>query len=189
MPRIVAGLARGRKLRVPATGTRPTSDRVRESMFATIEHQVGGLRGRRVLDLYAGSGALGLEAASRGASRTVLVERDRAAAAVARANAAELALPGVQVVVSGVLEHLARPAEPFDLVLLDPPYALGAERLEGVLAALSRGWLAEDAVVVVERPGRAGEFAWPARIVPVQERTYGSTRLWYGQRAADGEDT
>lgn len=188
MTRIIAGAARGRRIRVPADGTRPTSDRVRESLFASLEHLLGGFTGTSVLDLYAGSGALGLEAFSRGASRVVLVERDRAAGAVARANIAVVGGRGVQLSVLPVAEFLSRPPERFDLVLLDPPYALSAAELERVLARLADGWLGAGAVVVVERASRGGEFSWPARIVPVRERTYGSTTLWYGQRATEGED-
>ncbi len=188
MTRIISGVARGRRLRVPSSGTRPTSDRVRESMFATIEHRLEGLAGSRVLDLYAGSGALGLEAASRGAARVVLVERDRAAAAVARANAAALDLPGVEVVVAAVEDHVRRSPEAFDVVLLDPPYDLPGAAVDGVLARLAEGWLAAGALVVVERATRGGRIAWPPRITGLRERTYGDTTLWYGQRAAEGED-
>ena len=123
MTRIIAGSARGRRLKVPPGQTRPTADRVRESMFAALAHMLGGFDGARVLDLYAGSGALGLEAASRGAPTVVLVERDRSAASVARGNAAAVAVPGVRVVAAPVARFLAGPGRPFDLVLADPPYA------------------------------------------------------------------
>src|ERR671933_2420185 len=104
--RIVAGAAGGRRLRVPRGATRPTSDRVREALFSRLEHEVD-LDGARVLDLYAGSGALGLEAASRGAAAALLVDSAPAAAAACRANAADLALPGVAVRAAPVAAVLA----------------------------------------------------------------------------------
>lgn len=121
--RIVAGAARGRRLAVPAAGTRPTSDRVRESVFAALESAYGSLAGLRVLDLYAGSGAFGLEALSRGAAALTLIERDRRAAAVLRRNVEAVGLPGAAVIVRDVTAVLrTRPAQPYDLVLADPPY-------------------------------------------------------------------
>lgn len=193
MTRIIAGSARGRRLSVPSSGTRPTADRVRESMFASLDHLMGGFAGARVLDLYAGSGALGLEAISRGAAVAVLVERDRRSAAVARANAEvvdrdALGDGRLRVVVAPVTGHLAGEPQPFDLVLADPPYALRRDELEAVLTRLLDGWLAPDAVVVVERAKGGGEFGWPAGIERVREATYGTTTLWYGQRAPDRED-
>ena len=124
MTRIIAGAARGRRLKVPSDGTRPTTDRVREALFARLDHLLGGFAGARVLDLFAGSGALGLEAASRGASAVVLVERDRRAAAVARANAATVGAPGVEIAAMTVAGYLAGAPRPFDLVLADPPYGV-----------------------------------------------------------------
>lgn len=181
MPRIVAGSAGGRSLRVPPRGTRPTSERVREALFSRLEH-AGTVRGARVLDLYAGSGALGLEAASRGAAAVVLVEAARDAVQACRANALALGLAGrVEVVPVRVEAFLARetsgPTGAFDLVFLDPPYALDAAALARVLDALAGGWLAPDAVVVVERAKRAGPPPWPAVLHPGDERAYGDTAL------------
>lgn len=189
MTRIIAGVARGRRLKVPRGPTRPTTDRVRESLFARLEHLLGGFAGARVLDLFAGSGALGLEAASRGAEVVVLVERDRSAAAVARANREVVGVGGVRVVAAPVSGFLAGPAEPFDLVLADPPYAMPGPEVESHLDRLVRGgWLAGDAVVVVERPTRGGHFRWPAGLHPVRASAFGETTLWYGRVATDGED-
>lgn len=189
MTRIIAGAARGRRLLVPDSGARPTSDRVRESMFAAVDHLLGGFAGARVLDLYAGSGALGLEAVSRGAGVAVLVERDRASADVARANATTLGMPGVRVVSAPVAAHLAGPPQPFDLVLADPPYAMPAAEVQAFLQQLTRGWLAPDAVVVVERSTRDGQFVWPTPIVALRRKPYGTTTLWYGQAASDRRDS
>lgn len=188
MTRIIAGAARGRRLRVPSDGTRPTTDRVREALFGRLDHLLGGFAGARVLDLFAGSGALGLEAASRGAAAVVLVERDRRAAAVARANADTVGLPGVEVVAVTVAGYLAGPPAPFDLVLADPPYAVTGAEVEALLARLAQGWLAEEAIVVVERPTRGGPVTWPPGIVALRHSAYGETTLWYGQCAPEGED-
>jgi len=188
MTRIIAGAARGRRIAVPGRGARPTTDRVRESMFASLDHMLGGFAGARVLDLFAGSGALGLEAASRGATAVVLVERDRASAGVARANAQVVGVAGVRVVPASVTTHLAGEAEPYDLVLADPPYSMDAAEVEAFLTMLTRGWLTPDAVVLVERPTRGGQFIWPPGLVALRQRAYGGTTLWYGQCASEGED-
>ena len=182
--RIVAGVAGGRTLEVPGKGTRPTSDRVREALFSRLEH-LDVIERSRVLDLYAGSGALGLEAASRGAQEVVLVESARAAADVCRRNAARLGLPAVQVVAERVLPYLGRPVRrAADLVLVDPPYELAEADLAAVLEALVPH-LADDAVVVVERSTRSPEPSWPAQdgvprgLVVTEDRRYGETVLWF----------
>lgn len=137
-----------------------------------------------MLDLYAGSGALGLEARSRGAQHVTLVEADARAVAVARANVASLQLGGVVVIqgtVERVLEAPVPDGGPFDVVLADPPYAVASEQLSGVLAQLpAGGWLAADAVVAVERDRRSAPLSWPAGIDRGRERAYGETTLWYG---------
>ncbi|MDO9379116.1 MAG: 16S rRNA (guanine(966)-N(2))-methyltransferase RsmD [Nocardioidaceae bacterium] len=183
MTRIIAGAARGRRLRTPSgSRTRPTTDRVRESLFASLVSELGGLDDLRVLDLYAGSGAVGLEALSRGASAAVMVEIDARTCEVARDNAATLGLPGARVVRSKVRSHLeGLPDQPFDVVFLDPPYDVPADDVVDVLAALALpGWLSADAVVVVERSSRGG-LTWPAGLEALRDRTYGETTLWYGQ--------
>jgi 16S rRNA (guanine966-N2)-methyltransferase len=175
--RIVAGLAGGRPLKAPAgTKTRPTADRVREALFSAVEAELGGLDGARVLDLYAGTGALGLEALSRGAAAATFVERDPAVLAVLRANIAAVKLPGAQVVPGPVLAFLDRDPEPFDLVLADPPYAEDAGPL---LAALARGWV--GGLLVVERATRDDDLEWPAPLRFWRSRKYGDSTLWYGR--------
>jgi 16S rRNA (guanine966-N2)-methyltransferase len=160
--------------------TRPTSDRVREALFSRLEH-LEVLVGKRVLDLYAGSGALGLEAASRGASSVLLVESERAAAMVTMKNAAALGIPGVSVVTTTVERALAtRPPAPVDLVLMDPPYDLSEDSLAMVLHALvEQHWLAGEALVVVERSSRSPEPRWPEGLVPEATRRYGETKIWF----------
>ena len=181
MTRIISGKVGGLRLQTPpGSGTRPTSDRVREALFSRLEH-LDVLDGATVLDLYAGSGALGLEAASRRASSVLLVESDRAAAAVARRNAALTGIPGISVRAATVERTLAgAPPAAFDLVFLDPPYDIGEEVLEGVLSALvQQGWLSADALVVVERSSRSPEPRWPAGLEPEGERRYGETKIWF----------
>lgn len=186
MTRIIAGTAGGRTLRTPpGPGTRPTSDRVREAVFSALDAR-DAVRGSRVLDLYAGSGALGLEAASRGATSVVLVESDRRAAEVVSANADALGLPGIRVVRSTVAAHLAPDPAPdagADLVLVDPPYDVDEAALAAVLDRLRAGWLAPGGLLVVERSTRSPEPSWPDGIRRAgKPRKYGETTVWYATR-------
>ena len=189
MTRIVAGVAKGRRLETP-TGpvTRPTSDRVREALFSSLESDLDGLAGVRFLDLYAGSGAVGLEAVSRGAVAAVLVEQSRRTAALARRNAAELGFDCVEVVTSSVQRFLdAAAGSPFDAVFLDPPYAVPTSAVTSVLARLhDHAWVVAGGVAVVERPTRAGELPWPQGFVATRQRRYGETTLWYGRATGEG---
>jgi len=189
--RIIAGSARGRRLSVPRSGTRPTADRVRESVFSAVESRVGTFGGLRVADLYAGSGAVGLESLSRGATRALFVERDRAALEVLRANIAAVGLAGGVVVDADVTRLVSTgPAPsamgPYDLVFADPPYELDSGVLEGVLSGLAaHGWLAEGALVLIERSRRRDRVTWPEGYEPDRDRTYGETvvrsAIWYGR--------
>lgn len=179
MTRIVGGVAGGRRIVVPdGRGTRPTSERAREGLFSSLG---GELTGRSFLDLYAGSGAVGLEAASRGAAPVVLVEKSPVAARVVTANVQALGLPGVEVRRADAARLVASPSEAsYDVVFLDPPYA---EPVAAVLAALvDNGWLAPGAVVVVERATRSGELSWPPGVRADRSRRYGDSTLWYGRR-------
>ena len=190
MMRIIAGSARGRRLAAPkGTATRPTSDRAREGLFATVTAIRGPLPGARVLDLYAGSGAIGLEALSRGAVRVLFVESDGRAARVIRANLAAVALPGGELICCQVQRFLDRgpgAEAAFDLVVADPPYAAPAAEVTGMLTALaSGGWLAPEALVAVERATRAGPLPWPAGYRADRSRRYGEATFWYGLAAAE----
>ncbi|WP_329290674.1 16S rRNA (guanine(966)-N(2))-methyltransferase RsmD [Streptomyces sp. NBC_01455] len=193
MTRVIAGRAGGRRLAVPpGTGTRPTSDRAREGLFSTWQSLLGApLEGERVLDLYAGSGAVGLEALSRGAGHTLLVESDARAARVIRENVKALGLPGAEVR-PGKAEQIVQapaPAEPYDLVFLDPPYAVPDDDLREILLTLrTQGWLAGDALVTVERSTRGGEFGWPDGFDALRARRYGEGTFWYGRAASTCED-
>jgi 16S rRNA G966 N2-methylase RsmD len=212
MTRIVGGALGGRRLVVPpGRDVRPTSDRAREALFDTLGSMLD-LDGSRVLDLYAGSGAVGLEALSRGAAHALLVEADQRAVTAIRSNAAALGLaeraqvvrdrvdrllaaapptpppgapptapPGASPAGSPAAEPPAR--APYHLVFADPPYVLPDAEVNAVLAALvAHGWLAADAVVVVERSSRGAGPAWPASLKPEKQRRYGDGTLWYGRR-------
>ena len=190
---MIAGEAGGRRLAVPdGRDTRPTSDRAREGLFATISSVVGPLAGARVLDLYAGSGAVGLEALSRGAEHVLLVEHGVRAARVIRQNIEAIGLPGAVVIADRVERVLARgpaPAEGqdgtaegrYDVVFADPPYALADAGVTQVLSLLAeQGWLAPGALVIVERATRSGPLSWPDGFVPDRARRYGEATFWYG---------
>jgi 16S rRNA (guanine966-N2)-methyltransferase len=200
--RVIAGEAGGRRLAVPdGRDTRPTSDRAREGLFATISSMVGPLAGARVLDLYAGSGAVGLEALSRGAEHVLLVEHGTRAARVIRQNIEAIGLPGAEVIADRVERVLARGPTPaggqhgtapaggqdgtaqawFDVVFADPPYALADAGVSRVLILLAeQGWLAPGALVIVERATRSGPLSWPDGFVPDRARRYGEATFWYG---------
>lgn len=177
MTRIVAGAAGGRRLVVPSTA-RPTTDRVREALFNVLAARLD-FDGLRVLDLYAGSGALGLEALSRGAASVLLVESDRRAAEVIGRNIATVGLPGATVRRGAVSTVLAgEAAEPMHLVLADPPYEMATAAMETMLDALvGRGWVGPGSVVVLERPNSAADVRWPEGWTPWPVRRYGDTRL------------
>jgi 16S rRNA (guanine966-N2)-methyltransferase len=191
MARVIAGEAGGRRLAVPdGRNTRPTSDRAREGLFATIVSLTGSLDGARVLDLYAGSGAVGLEALSRGAAHVLLVESAAQAARVIRDNIEAIGLPGAEVVTDRVERVLARGPAPsgpndsgrYDVVFADPPSALAGDEVSAMLQALSdRGWLAPGALVIVERATRSGPVSWPAGLQPDRARRYGEATFWYGR--------
>jgi 16S rRNA (guanine966-N2)-methyltransferase len=179
--RIIGGTAGGRRLLTPAGDrTRPTSDRTREALFSALESLLGSWPGVRVLDLYAGSGAVGLEALSRGAAAAVAVEHDRRTAGLARRNAATLELP-LRVEARTTSAFLAGPPEPFDLVFLDPPYHLAQDALQRDLQALGGGWLQDGGLVVVERSSRSRLGGWPEGYEPLRERRYGETVLAYAR--------
>jgi 16S rRNA (guanine966-N2)-methyltransferase len=182
MTRIVAGSAGGRRIVVPrGRGTRPTSERTREALFSTLESLHRTLAGTAFLDLYAGSGAVGLEAASRGATTSWLVEANPDALVALRRNATTLALPGVEVIGDRVERLVAVPAgQSFDVVFVDPPYR---DPVDAVLQHLAdNGWLAPDATIVVERASKSGSPRWPTGWVEDRSRRYGDSTLWYGRR-------
>lgn len=181
MTRIVAGSAKGRTLAVPKSGTRPTSERVREALFSRLDH-MNVLEGATVLDLFAGTGALGLEALSRGAARATLVEKASAAARVASANVRATGLPA-RVVTADVRAYLgARSGEALtgenDLVFIDPPYDIPEGDMTTVLSALAP-WVGPDSLIVVERSTRAPAPTWPPFLVLEDTRAWGETVAYF----------
>ena len=190
MTRIVAGSAKGRTLAVPKSGTRPTSERVREALFSRLDH-MNVLEGATVLDLYAGTGALGLEALSRGASSATLVEKASGAARVATANVRSTGL-SARVVTADSRAYLGgRSAEPLsgevDLVFIDPPYDIAEEEMTAVLEGLAP-WIGPDALVVVERSTRAPAPTWPAFLVLEDTRAWGETVAYFAGPPLPEED-
>lgn len=194
--RIIAGAARGRRLQAPkGRTTRPTSDRVREAVFSTLASRVDGWPAAHVLDLFAGSGALGLEALSRGAQTVVFVESDRQVCRTLRDNIEQVGLPGAMVLAADVSRVAAGSPErwrgtaggvPAECVLCDPPYSTPASRIADVLADLmEHGWLSSPCEVVIERDARDGDSPWPAsgaiQVDDEDRRTYGDSALWYGR--------
>ena len=189
MSRVIAGTAGGRRLVMPShRDTRPTTDRVREAAFALLADWAGTagepaeveLAGLSFLDLYAGSGAVALEAASRGAAPVWAVERDRGTAAVAQRNSAQTGLP-VKILARPVGAFLAGPAQPFDIVWADPPYDLGDADLQAALASAEQ-WLAPRGLLVVERAKRSAVPVWPATVEDSWKRDYGETALHFAMR-------
>jgi len=213
--RIISGFAGSLPLSVPTSGTRPTSDRVREAVFSALDAR-DSINGATVLDLYAGSGALGLEAASRGAAHVTLVEKNPAAVAVAKKNAARIrdraprgATLRVDVVGQAVNVFLAGAAKTavagatktavagapnsalayWDLVFMDPPYDLGTAELDEALVALSATMTA-GAILVLERGSRSPEPAWPIGLELERRKDYGDTAVFWVRRAVPrGDDT
>ncbi|MGC5222506.1 16S rRNA (guanine(966)-N(2))-methyltransferase RsmD [Micromonospora sp. DT81.3] len=182
MTRIIAGRAGSIALEVPDAGTRPTADRVRESLFGSLE-SADALRGAAVLDLYAGSGALGLEAVSRGAASADLVEKAPRAAAVVQRNAVKVAKSigsdaAIRVHRSSVDAYLRASQGAFDLVFLDPPYDVSEAELAGSLELLVRA-LAPGATVIIERARRSPAPGLPAGLEHARHKRYGDTVLWW----------
>jgi 16S rRNA (guanine966-N2)-methyltransferase len=185
--RIIGGEAGGRRIKTPTgEATRPTTDRVREALFSAVDAAFGSLHGLRFLDVYAGSGAVGLEARSRGAGVVTLVEHDRRTARLIKENIATLGMSGVDLVVAPASRALGQPPRaPYDVVFLDPPYAKPGTELDADLQALvDQGWLAHEAVVVVERSTRGDGPTWPRGLAGDRSRRYGETTLWYGHATA-----
>ncbi len=182
MTRIIAGFAGSLPLRVPRSGTRPTSDRVREAIFSGLDAR-GLIAGSRVLDLFAGSGALGLEAASRGATTVTLVEKNSSSASIARHNAhtvvsaAARQPPTIAVRAQTAQAFLAAPSDGFDLVFVDPPYSYDTDDLERDLHALV-AHLSRASLVVVERSARSPEPRWPHAVVRERVKKYGDTAIF-----------
>lgn len=192
MSRVIAGRLSGRRIRVPAgDATRPTTDRVREAFFSSLVSLFGrgdrpgdeSLDGISLLDLYAGSGAVALEAASRGAGPVRCVESDGRTAALIRRNAVDLSVP-LEVIRAPVAKVVAEPADHgFDVVWLDPPYDVPTGEVERVVTSVvEQGWLDEDGLVVVERASRSAAPSFGSFLTQTWVRRYGETSLYFAQQ-------
>ncbi|MEV8338411.1 16S rRNA (guanine(966)-N(2))-methyltransferase RsmD [Leucobacter sp. NPDC077196] len=195
MTRIISGAAGSLRLEVPKSGTRPTSDRVREAIFSTLTSW-DLIEGVRVLDLYAGSGALGLESASRGAATVTLVEKHAQAAEIAKRNTRIVLgafsrssdeAPRIDVARQSVQAFLAAEGErsvtpTWDVVMIDPPYDHSEAEIADVLTAVVP-LLAPGGAVLVERSTRSPEPSWPSGIERIREKRYGETALWWAEPA------
>lgn len=182
MTRVIAGIHRGRELKVPKSVTRPTSSKVREAIYSAVEHALSGLTDLRVLDLYAGSGAYAIEAMSRGAAEAVAIEKDPRAAQIIKLNAENLKLENFRTVTMDVVTALHGDSKfgKFDLVFIDPPYATKDETISDLLHQLTVGWLNDGALVVVER-AKGSNISPPKKITEFAKKVYGDTSVWYGQ--------
>ncbi len=190
MTRIISGFAGSLTLKVPVAGTRPTSDRVREALFSALEAR-DAIAGARVLDLYAGSGALALEAVSRGAASAVLVEKSYAAVQVCKANAALVQgragrgeRPSIHIIGKPATSYLSSALDEFDLVFIDPPYEVGGLELDHVLEGLVPRLVA-DAVIALERSSRTPVPAWPAGLALDKVSRYGETAIYWLEPTSD----
>ena len=181
MTRIIAGMFKGRPLSVPAAGTRPTTDRVREALMSRLE-TLREYENARALDLYAGSGALGFEALSRGAGAVTFVDSAHPARTVLVANARSLGVEeDVTCVRSSAEAFLASSQEEYDIVFLDPPYDTPLAAVNDVLASLAPR-IAQGGVVVAETSAQATDLIWPVPLTDLGARDYGGTSLHWGQR-------
>lgn len=183
MTRIIGGDFRGRSIKVPDAETRPTSSRVREAIFSSVEHAVSGLDDLRVLDLFSGSGAFGIESISRGAAEAALVEKDLRAADTLHSNVANFGIKNVRVVIADAFIDVAQKSVrgSFDVVFIDPPYSIEDEQVNALIGHLAANdWLNEYALIVVERSS-SSQVVWPDSIEELRKKVYGDTSIWYGQ--------
>lgn len=183
MTRIIGGDFRGRSIKVPDAETRPTSSRVREAIFSSVEHAVSGLDDLRVLDLFSGSGAFGIESISRGAVEAVLIEKDLRAADTLHTNVANFGIKNARVVIADAFIDVAQKSGrgTFDVVFIDPPYAFEDEQVNILISNLvANDWLNDYALIVVERGSRS-QVQWPETIEELRKKVYGDTSIWYGQ--------
>ena len=185
MTRIIAGAAKGRRLKVPDSQVRPTSDRVREAIFNTVSTLVTDIEREDVLDLFAGTGALGLEALSRGARSATFVECAGPVIQVLRDNIATVGFGG-EVLQQDVLRWDSALTTQASLVFLDPPYETPQTQIQQLLVRLlTLGVFTPDAIVILEGPTAWIDWDWPSGFVALRQRVYGGTCVWYGGVALD----
>lgn len=183
--RIIAGLGKGRNLISPKGGTRPTSDRAKEALFSTLESEFGSLNDLHFLDLYCGSGAVGVEALSRGAAVVHAVDKEESATSIARQNFEMLEnIAGIgaasifTMAANRYIETIANSA--FDIIFIDPPYDVKNDNVEKILGEITARHLIKfGGVIAVERETKSPKFRWPEGLVPLKEREYGIATIYY----------
>ena len=187
--RIIGGSAKGKNLYSPSERTRPTSDRAREGLFSSLESEFGSISDLKFLDLFSGSGAVGVEALSRGAAFVQSVEQDRGTAQIAEKNFQLVngVIGTFRVDAERVGKYLSNPAEiQFDIIFLDPPYELPNKEIEKLLRAiLKNNYLKSDGIIAVERESKSKEFIWPSPLVGTKVRGYGQGSIYYGTNSAN----
>lgn len=185
--RIIAGMAKGRNLKSPEGGVRPTSDRAREALFSTLESEFGSIADLNFLDLFAGSGAVSAEALSRGAAYVEAVDKDEKATAIARSNHELLSkISGIgksNIVTMSIKKYLQQKAnKQFDIVFFDPPYETSAsEIIEACNLLIENGYLKKGSVLAIERDSKSKPIAWPKELIPLKERKYGAATIYYAE--------
>jgi 16S rRNA (guanine966-N2)-methyltransferase len=193
--RIIAGLAKGRSIDAVASSTRPTSDRAREALFSTLTSEFGEFDGLHVLDLYAGTGAIALEALSRGAVLVHAVEKDDSAAKAIASNLENLKSAGCRgtfhlysMNVHRFLEDKA--AQPYHFIYIDPPYEVdGVDVIETLIQLRDGGFIDQQALIAIERNSRVKEISWPEGLEEVRQKKYGQATIFYGvPTRIDGEN-
>ena len=187
--RIIGGSAKGKSLFSPSDKTRPTSDRAREGLFSSLESEFGSMHDLNFLDLFSGSGAVGVEALSRGAALVTSVEQHAPTSQIAMQNFQLVsgASGEFEVIPQDVSKYLSSPANhQFDIIFLDPPYDLANSEIEKILSMISKyNFLKNNGVIAVERESRSKEFNWPAPLVGTKVRGYGQGSIYYGGNSAN----
>lgn len=186
--RIIAGSSKGKTLFSPPETTRPTSDRAREGLFSSLESEFGSINNLNVLDLFAGSGAVGVEALSRGAANVFAVEQHEPTSRIAQKNfeLVKNASGKFTVINSPALRFVSAPRQiTFDIIFMDPPYEVSNSDIEELVTAIElNGLLAERGLIAIERASKNSPFAWPAPFIQEKIRSYGQGSIFYGGRPA-----
>lgn len=193
--RIIAGLAKGRTIEAVASSTRPTSDRAREALFSSLASEFGEFDGLHVLDLYAGTGAIALEALSRGAAVVHAVEKDDSAAKAITSNYENLKsahCPGIFHLYSMSVHRFLqdKAALPYHFIYIDPPYEVeDLDVIETLIQLRDGGFIHPQALIAIERNSRVKEISWPDGLEQLREKSYGQATIFYGVPSAiDGEN-
>ena len=186
--RIIAGSSKGKTLFSPPDTTRPTSDRAREGLFSSLESEFGSIQDLNVLDLFSGSGAVGVEALSRGAANVFSIEQHEATSRVAQKNfeLVTTATGKFTVINSPALRFVSAPHQiVFDIIFMDPPYDISNSDIEELITKIElNGLLAERGLIAIERASKKSPFEWPTPFIQEKIRSYGQGSIFYGGRPA-----